>query len=253
MIVPINTTTEATVPNIKNPERLSEKVSKLVEDAILSGQYPPNSRLPAENDLAESFGVSRTAIREANQNLKANGLIVSIAGSGNYVTRYSTKQVQRAFERFGILNPDPNVILNFIDLRILVELETIRLVAEKHDKKTVKALEKIVAQMQETFYTDKKKYSVLDARFHMTLARNSGNVLFPVLIEPIEKLGLFYAARDLNLDDPILDGMEIGLHDHKKMLASIRKGDAEKSVDLMRAHLLRSRRNYLRNVAIERK
>lgn len=43
--------------------------------SIISGEYEPQSLLPAEPDMLERFGVSRTALREAYSKLTAKGLV----------------------------------------------------------------------------------------------------------------------------------------------------------------------------------
>src|SRR6266481_5849143 len=45
--------------------RLFEQIVQQVEDSILKGQLKPGDQLPAERDLAQRFGVSRTAMRES--------------------------------------------------------------------------------------------------------------------------------------------------------------------------------------------
>jgi GntR family transcriptional regulator len=52
---------------------------------ITDGEYPPNSRLPSESDLASEFDLSRGTIRGALAHLAAEGLIRRRHGSGTYV------------------------------------------------------------------------------------------------------------------------------------------------------------------------
>jgi GntR family transcriptional regulator, transcriptional repressor for pyruvate dehydrogenase complex len=47
-----------------------EQIVQQVEDSILKGQLKPEDQLPAECDLAQRFGVSRTAVREAVKSLR---------------------------------------------------------------------------------------------------------------------------------------------------------------------------------------
>ena len=54
---------------------------------ILAGQPAPGERLPPEDQLAQRFGVSRTTIRAAVQNLIRRGLVEIRRGKGSYVTR----------------------------------------------------------------------------------------------------------------------------------------------------------------------
>lgn len=54
---------------------------------ILAGTYQPGSRLAAEDELAASFGASRSTIRQAIADLRAAGYVTSQQGSGTFVAR----------------------------------------------------------------------------------------------------------------------------------------------------------------------
>ena len=53
---------------------------------IMSGEFPSNAKLPIEQDLCNSYGVSRTAVREALGDLVADRIIYRVQGSGAYVS-----------------------------------------------------------------------------------------------------------------------------------------------------------------------
>ena len=53
---------------------------------INSGQFPEGSLLPSERALADSFGPSRTSVREALLSLQASGLISIREKAGARVT-----------------------------------------------------------------------------------------------------------------------------------------------------------------------
>ena len=56
--------------------RLYEQIVEQIEQAILKGELKRGDQLPAERELAEQFGVSRTAVREAVKALLvANGFL----------------------------------------------------------------------------------------------------------------------------------------------------------------------------------
>jgi DNA-binding FadR family transcriptional regulator len=55
--------------------RLHEAIVKALIKDISSGDYAPGSTLPTENDLAEAYGVSRTAAREVMRTLRTLGLV----------------------------------------------------------------------------------------------------------------------------------------------------------------------------------
>ncbi len=57
-----------------------------LQGSLQSGDLPPGSRLPSENELAERFGYSRQTIRHAIGRLEMDGLLERRQGSGTFVT-----------------------------------------------------------------------------------------------------------------------------------------------------------------------
>lgn len=66
---------------------LADVVRAELSKAIISGEFPPGSKLPNEEQLRERFDVSRITLREAVQGLIQDGYVVRRQGSGTYVTR----------------------------------------------------------------------------------------------------------------------------------------------------------------------
>lgn len=62
-------------PNWNAPDKPAELTTRRIVEAILDGAFPPNSSLPAERQLAEMMGVTRSTLREALQRLAADGWI----------------------------------------------------------------------------------------------------------------------------------------------------------------------------------
>jgi len=54
---------------------------------IAEGRLERGEQLPAEPDLAESFGVSRPTMREVLRSLEADGVVRRIHGVGTFITR----------------------------------------------------------------------------------------------------------------------------------------------------------------------
>src|SRR5690606_5044175 len=55
------------------PARPAELTYNRLVEAILDGTFPANSTLPAERELADKLGVTRSTLREALQRLAADG------------------------------------------------------------------------------------------------------------------------------------------------------------------------------------
>src|SRR4051794_21556959 len=54
---------------------------------ILAGRLPPGARLPGTRDLARQYGLSRGAIVNAFEELRAGGYLEGNGGSGTYVSK----------------------------------------------------------------------------------------------------------------------------------------------------------------------
>ena len=61
------------------------RVKSVLEEGIRSGTYPPGTRLPSENDLCQTYRVSRATVREAIRELIVGGLVDRHHGKGSFV------------------------------------------------------------------------------------------------------------------------------------------------------------------------
>jgi GntR family transcriptional regulator, histidine utilization repressor len=61
------------------------KVKRHILDNIESGKWTATSRVPSENDLVKTFGVSRMTANRALRELRDEGVLVRIAGVGSFV------------------------------------------------------------------------------------------------------------------------------------------------------------------------
>ncbi len=70
----------------RQPFPLYYQVANKMGILILSGGWPPRTKLPTEEELCTRYGVSRLTVRRAKGELHRYGLIQSTQGSGSYVT-----------------------------------------------------------------------------------------------------------------------------------------------------------------------
>jgi GntR family histidine utilization transcriptional repressor len=61
------------------------KVKRHILDNIVSGKWTTSARVPSENDIVKSFGVSRMTANRALRELRDEGVLVRIAGVGSFV------------------------------------------------------------------------------------------------------------------------------------------------------------------------
>ena len=70
----------------KSSEAAHRQVYHRLREAILAGEYPPGTRLPATRQLAQEAGLARVTITRAYEQLAAEGFIESRVGAGTFVT-----------------------------------------------------------------------------------------------------------------------------------------------------------------------
>lgn len=64
-----------------------QEIGHDLRQQIIDGHYPVGSRLPPERNIAETWGVSRTIVREALLMLELEGTVDIRQSSGVYVMR----------------------------------------------------------------------------------------------------------------------------------------------------------------------
>ncbi len=78
-------------PTLVRPKRrtLTDATVTAIADAIRANKFPPGSQLPAELELMQMRGVSRTTLREALRTLEEQGRITRRRGLGTFVSERS--------------------------------------------------------------------------------------------------------------------------------------------------------------------
>lgn len=213
------------------PSRLYEQIVEQVEESILKGRLKPGERLPAERDLAQDFGVSRTAVREAIKTLREKGLVEAYSGRGTFVTSGTSQAFRQSLDLMIRINPQEG-LLHLAELRQMLEPEIAARAATRIDEQLLATMQEAVDQM-DSYVQDPEGYVEADLDFHLAMAEAVGNPLILSLLDSI--VGLLRAQRTRIFK--VEGGPERGQFHHKKILAAIEQHDAESAREAMRAHL----------------
>jgi len=202
------------------PERrsLGQHVYSHLRQAILRGDLRPGSRL-VESRLAEAFGISRTPVREGIHKLEQEHLVRQGPSGGFFVAGLTRGEIQ---ETFGI--------------RAVLESYAARLAAVQHEEKELAPLEAKIHQYQKCM--DRGDFDCLlrvNTEFHDHLYALSHS---PRLIHMINDLrDQIYRFRQVLLKSE--EWARVSNEDHQRMIAFIRRRDAEGVERLVRDHILR--------------
>jgi GntR family transcriptional repressor for pyruvate dehydrogenase complex len=211
--------------------RLYEQIVQQVEESILKGQLKPGDQLPAERDLAQRFGVSRTAVREAVKTLREKGLVEAYSGRGTFVTNGTSQTIRQSLDLMVRINPQEGAA-NLAELRLVLEPEIAGLAAQRIEEQLISTMREAVAAMERNLH-DPDAYVEADLDFHLALAEAAGNPLILSLLDSIVGLLREQRSRIFNVDG----GPERGQYHHKRILAAIEKRNPEEAREAMREHL----------------
>ena len=72
-------------PDTQGPEYVYIQLADHIQALIETGELRPGSRLPAERDMAEQYGVAYLTVRRAMRELRERELIQTVVGRGTFV------------------------------------------------------------------------------------------------------------------------------------------------------------------------
>ncbi len=219
-------------------QTLSQKIERKVEEAIRQKKLLPGTKLPSEKELCASFAVSRTALREALRRLSARGLIEIKKGSGMYVSEISIDDAIKSLNLYYDLAFDSNLIQQIIEVRRIFEPEIARTAALNRTDDDLKILKDNLSDLQKCDPDNTQLEVDMINRFHMNLAKATGNPIVIISMEPVYSL----LPRMRNLIYANVEGeKEYTLNLQMKIFNAVMEKDGEMahrhSVDLLNRNL----------------
>jgi GntR family transcriptional regulator, transcriptional repressor for pyruvate dehydrogenase complex len=221
------------------PRSLTREVVDRIAADITGGKLAPGARLPTEQEMMSALGVSRTVVREAVAALRAEGLVMTRQGVGAFV---ATEALMRPFR----IDPDGSRsirdVLEIMELRMSVEVETAGLAAERARPAHVKAIGAALAGIDRAIARNELAVEQ-DFAFHHAIAEATENPQFPRFLG---YLGRFIIPRQsVRVASPDPCGYLKRLQEeHRAIYEAIRRRDVTGARAAMRQHLSRSRERY---------
>lgn len=217
--------------NIEPIQRISmsDQVCDQLKKFMFDGVLKPGDKIGSENELCNSFGVSRVTIREALMKLTAMGLLESRYGSGNYVKEVVVGDCMNAIIPVAYLGMES--VLEVLVFRQVIEVRTAGLATKLATEDDINKLVNIYKTMKKSV-NQEKEFSEADLNFHIELAKITKNTLIietMMIIKDILSENIFSSVQ--------LKGHEGGIKYHKLLIESIREHDSEKAMAIMEEHL----------------
>ncbi len=220
------------MPKLKRikTESLRSQVYVQLKSKLMEGIWNIGEKLPSENELCESFGVSRVTVRAAIQQLGILGLVETKQGGGTFVRDFSTIDAVDTLHPLMQINKNQDLITVLV-YRKIIEKGTIGLAVPKITDKDMEYFEETYATMISC--TDKPaKHATADHAFHYRIAQIAHNPIITKVYGIIN--GIISTAM---VDVVKLLGCEIGLRYHRKLIDALKGRDKAMCEALMEAHI----------------
>jgi GntR family transcriptional regulator, transcriptional repressor for pyruvate dehydrogenase complex len=211
--------------------RLYEQIVQQIEESIVKGDLKPGDQLPAERELAQRFGVSRTAVREAVKALREKGLVEAYSGRGTFITDATTQAVRQSLDLMVKIG-QADGFHHLAEVRAILEPEIAALAASRMQESELASMREAVTVMDRAGQ-DPDAYIEADLDFHLALAEGAANPLILSLLDSIVGILLEQRLRIFRVPG----GPERGQIHHKRILAAVERRDSERARQAMREHL----------------
>ena len=191
------------------------RICDTLSEAIAEGALRPGMKLP-EDVIGSHFGVSRTVVRGAIAVLQRDHIVERKRNRGAFVAEPGIEEARALLEA-----------------RRTLELLMLERVCERAAPDRIAALEELTIEEERIHAApDAAAKSRLAGRFHVELARLSGNA---VLLELLEKV----LAR-ISLVDALYrrkNGDQCGADHHRQIIEAVARGDKTGAIAHMSEHL----------------
>ncbi|MDQ7990833.1 MAG: FadR/GntR family transcriptional regulator [Candidatus Dactylopiibacterium sp.] len=228
-------------------ETLTGQLTRTLSDRIASGLYAVGSRLPSEQDLISEFGVSRTVVREAIANLRANGRVRTMQGVGAFVMQ---QDVTAGFQIDTTELSEVRDVVAVLELRIALESEAVVLAAQRRTAEQLAAMKEALRDMASAIARGESAVQA-DMRFHRSIAEATGNPHFLKLFNYVGELLIPRARLQTTKFNapPLPDYLAHVQREHEQICYAIERQDPEAARAALRMHLSESKARLQQSLA----
>jgi DNA-binding GntR family transcriptional regulator len=207
--------------NVYPPPTQREIAFQKIREGILLSKWSPGSRL-VERQLCREFGVSRTPVREAFNQLAKEGLVELVPQWGVFVKKLRKEEILEMYEVRGAL-----------------ERLAINLAADRATSEDIKRMESSLTEMREAL--SRRNYGRLntaDNMFHLSIIQASHN---KKLIEMASMCQLHVFNMPGDGQAPDSAEQEKSLTEHARILEHLTNKNWRAAEKTLRAHLRNAR------------
>jgi GntR family transcriptional repressor for pyruvate dehydrogenase complex len=203
--------------------RLHEEIVSIIQKQIMNGTITPGTKLPPEREMAETFNVNRTTLREALSKLENLELLEIRHGDGIYAKNFLDSGNMDLIKAAVSIDEDNTTLLSLLETRRLLVPEIAYLAAQRRTPADLNELKQVIL---------KKDITMLerDIKVHQIIARSAQNLLFTIALNFFNQV--FRAYGYLYFDDE--RNVKRSREFHKEIYEAIKTGEPETARRIMK-------------------
>ena len=207
-------------------EKVAEQIQRLIRDGLLK----PGDMLPPERELAETFQVSRSSLRDAIRALELMGMVEARQGEGTVVRAPSGEAVANPLT--AVLLQQREFVSELLELRGMIEPTLAARAATHASAEELAHLEDILRRQKEK--VDRGELAIEeDSEFHYSIARAAENKVVLQVVDVF--MDLLRESRKQSLQ--VEGRLQRSLASHHQILSAIARHDAAAAESSMRRHI----------------
>jgi GntR family transcriptional regulator, transcriptional repressor for pyruvate dehydrogenase complex len=209
--------------------KVYEEVARQIEQLILK-KLQPGDKLPSERELAETLSVSRSSIRDAVRSLELMGMVEPRQGAGTIVREPSFNSLVSPLAN--TLKRKQELVAELLDFRKMLEPPLAARAAQRVSPEEITEMEEILDR-QESKLRKGESTIAEDSEFHYAIALACGNSVVLKVLDTLMDLLRHSRERSLQREGR----PQKSLAGHRRVLAAIKRRDAEAAKQAMRRHI----------------
>jgi GntR family transcriptional repressor for pyruvate dehydrogenase complex len=210
--------------------RIYEEVVSQIHELIREGKFKAGDQLSSERELAETFKVSRTSVREALRALETQGLVVSRSGTGTFIADLPVESLVAPLA--AMLIEEKGALADIFEMRKLIEPHIASMAAERATRSDIERMKKILDKQRQQVNGGSTGVEA-DAEFHFAIGQATQNQALEKLISGL--MEMLSRSREESLQTP--GRSQASLDSHQKILSAIEEHDKGKARKTMLYHI----------------
>lgn len=209
-----------------------------IVESIWNGGFPPGSILPAERELSELIGVTRTTLREVLQRLARDGWLTIKHGKPTKVNNFWETSGLNILETLAQLDQDgiPDLVDNLMSARTNISAIYVRAAIKNNPEKTIELL----SAMEDVEDTG-EAFAEFDYQLNHDLVLASNNPIYLLILNGFK--GLYSRVGSIYFSHP--EGREITRVYYRKLIELAKNNNFDEAILVVRKYGLESGKIWL--------